>query len=79
MTKSIENRLEKIEKALSIGKERLVVVIRTFQLDNDKPVEETLGPINEWITYKQAIDTGEDLVVFSPDPQKEIEARQGLH
>lgn len=78
MTKSIENRLEKIEKALSIGKKRSKLVIINYRFCNKKSAEEMLGPINQWETYKQATDTQKDSVFFEPNPQKEIEARQRL-
>ena len=43
----------------------------------DMPIDR-LGPINQWETYKQAMDTDKDIIMFSPDPQKELEARASL-
>ncbi|MGD0572336.1 MAG: hypothetical protein ABSB11_04890 [Sedimentisphaerales bacterium] len=74
MSKSIESRLEKIEKMLSIGKEerQFVFILRR---STDRPFIDSLGPIEQWETYKQAT-TGCNLVFFRADPQKEIEARK---
>jgi hypothetical protein len=77
MTKSIENRLERIEKTLSIG-EKQTLVILDFRRYGDKPAAETLGPIEQWETYKQVIaqNPDEQLIIFLADPQLEIEARK---
>jgi hypothetical protein len=76
MTKSIERRIEKIEKALSIG-EKQTLVILDFRRYGDKPAADTLGPIEQWETYKQVIAQNPDerAIVFRADPQLEIEAR----
>ena len=79
MNKNIENRIKKIEQALSIG-EKQAIVILNFRRYGDKPVADTLGPIEQWETYKRAIAEGPDgdLIIFEADPQKEIEARKRL-
>ncbi len=75
--KTIGNRLAKIEQALSIGEERLCVRVTIRCLD-DRPFIESLGPIEQWETYKQAEAKDPDFVVFRIDPQKEIEARKRI-
>ena len=79
MNKNVENRIKKIEQALSIG-EKQALVILNFRHYGDKSVAESLGPIEQWETYKQTIaeDPDKDLIIFEADPQKEIEARQRL-
>lgn len=86
MTKSIERRLERIEKALSIGKRPFVFMVITNRTPEwgeegpirhwDKALIDSLGPIEGWETYKQAVETAQDFVMFNPDPYKEIEARK---
>jgi hypothetical protein len=88
MTKSIENRLEKIEKTLSIGKQPHVLIVITNGTPEwgeegpvrhwDKALIDSLGPIEQWETYKRAIETAQDFVMFLPDPYKEIEARKAV-
>ncbi|MFA5252212.1 MAG: hypothetical protein WC454_06475 [Phycisphaerae bacterium] len=77
--KTIQNRLAKIEQALSIGEERLCVRITISRLD-DSPFIESLGPIEQWETYKQAEaqDPDATIMVFRADPQLEIEARKRI-
>jgi hypothetical protein len=86
MTKSIENRLERIEKTLSIGKQPRVLVVITTGTSEwgeegpsrrwDKALIYSLGPIEQWETYKRAVETGRDFVLFVPNPYKEIETRE---
>ena len=86
MGKSIENRLERIEKTLSIGKRPYVFIVITNGTPEwgeegpprrwDKALIDSLGPIKQWETYKRAVETAQDFVMFIPDPYKEIEARQ---
>lgn len=75
----IEKRLEKIEQALSDRKKIIPVVLIEYGCIglNDMSMDR-LGPIKQWETYKQAIDTDEDIIMFRPDPQKEIEVRHRL-
>jgi hypothetical protein len=77
MKKNIENRVKKIEQALSIGEEQTIVVM-LIERYGDKPVEETFGPIEQWASYKQYIEFHKEksFIVFNSNPQLEIIARQ---
>jgi len=57
MNARIERRLKRIEDTLGVNeKERTkVVVVLTFRHYGDISDVESLGPIQQWETYKQAI------------------------
>jgi hypothetical protein len=78
--KNIESRLRRIEDGLGMGEKapNKAVVILSFSRYGDKSVTESLGPIEQWETYKQVIaqNPDEQLIVFRADSQLEIEARK---
>jgi len=80
MSKNIANRLEKIEKALSISNIRqnsFVRIIVIISRRDDKTACEQLGSIEQWESYKQVIaqNPDDEIILLTPDPQLELIAR----
>jgi hypothetical protein len=80
MARNIESRLRRIEEQLNLSKKipKLTLIIMDYYRYGDKSIAESLGPIEQWITYKRAVAAYEkgNLIIFTPDPQLEIEARK---
>ncbi len=80
MTRNIESRLRRIEEQLNLNKKipKLTLIIMDYYRYGDKYIAESLGSIEQWVTYKRAVAAYEkgNLIIFTPDPQLEIEARK---
>jgi len=78
--KNIQNRLRKIEEALSVSEDsqkRLCVRVILY-CGSDKEIRKQLGPIEQWASYKQveAQYPDEEVIAFMADPRLELIARQ---
>ena len=71
----MNRRLKKVEKALNVGKEQIVVRITTYAKDKEK--FDLSNPSKEWLTYPEAVEKSceqNGLIVLYEDA--EIEARK---
>jgi hypothetical protein len=78
--KNIQNRLKKIEEALSVSEDsqkRLCVRV-ILSCVSDKELLKQLGPVKQWASYKQveAQYPDEEVMTFMADPELELKARQ---
>jgi hypothetical protein len=81
MSKNIESLLRRIEERLGVNKKppgRTCVILSFARFEKDKSVTESLGPIEQWESYKQyaELHKKKSLIAFPPDPQLELIARQ---
>ena len=73
--KSLRKRVRNVEHKLWLGddqKGRFIILTRE---GGEDPV---LGPVEEWITFKEAEAERTSLRLFVQDPAKELEARKKL-
>ena len=73
--KAIVRRVRNIENKLHVGKgqQGRLIVLRRAGAEQGLP-----EPIEEWVTYKQAMANCWPVGVFCVDPAKELEARENL-
>jgi hypothetical protein len=86
---SIARRVEKLEKIISAGKERKIreyifSLLKTHDLENWQELRDKLGPVENWLTYKEQLATAREdqadrefrVIMINLSVEKELQARE---
>jgi hypothetical protein len=83
---SIAKRIEKLEKIMSVGKERKIseLIISGHEGDGTLQEQENLGPVETWLTYQEQLATAREdqadcdhrLIVIGLSVERELQARE---
>ena len=86
---SITRRIEKLEKMISVGKERdiceyIFTLLTTYDLKNWQEQRDKLGPVKNWLTYQEQLATARGnqanrvfrIIMINLSVERELKARE---
>ena len=86
---SIARRIEKLEKMISIGKEReireyIFTLLKICDLKNEQEQRNKLGPLKSWLTYQEQLATAREdqadsvfrIIMINLSVERELQARE---
>jgi len=86
---NITRRIEKLEKIMSVGKERkisecIIILHEIDGLENEQEQRDKLGPVENWLTYQEQLDTAREdkadsefrLIMVGLPVERELQARE---
>jgi len=86
---SIARRIEKLEKVMSVGKERRICELIITKHEDSSSLDEQeqrdkLGPVKNWLTYQEQLATAREdqadnaikLITINLSVKKELQARE---
>jgi hypothetical protein len=86
---SIARRIEKLEKMISVGKEKKIreyifTLLKAYDLENWQEQRDKLGPVENWHTYQDQLATAREdqigrvfrIIMINLSVERELQARE---
>ena len=86
---SIARRINKLEKMISVGKERgiheyIFSLLKTHDFENWQELRDKLGPVKNWLTYQEQLATSREdqadrvcrVIMINLSVERELQARE---